>query len=527
MDLTQIVERIGSDNPPTIEELAAVREALETTRDEIAGTIRDNKGTSELSELRRLKGEYDETVTALASVNEAYSAAEAEVAEILATVTPAEPVEDADTDEEDAEEVEEAEAVAVPVAASVRSALARVRTRPVMDATPDLSKTDTSFTLNGRERESLDFSELGKAFADTARQKRGSKSTVLSIKTDLAPERQLTGDASANEQKMLDLFGHNPFVPVTAGGGCCSIPTPIYDQPLIGSLDRPIRNSMDVLQASRGAVQSYPPVCIPDEGADVWTCIQDAAVDPEDPDTWKSCTHIDCEDSDPVLVEAIYKCLTIGTYQQRFAPEQWQAFVFQTDKLLARLAEARLFGWLQSSVTGFHDGFATGSTYANFIKTGVRAAAKIRQEQRLGDAQLLWYGPDWIYSAMVEDSLTRRLNNVDEPEIIRQRVTQVLANEGITYIGSPDIADMTDVAYDGSLSAYPSEAPTVMLPAGSAKVLDGGEKNLGVDFVDLDLARQNNVAAFSEEWEGLLVRNCQVLGLQIPIEDCDTIPCPE
>jgi hypothetical protein len=413
------------------------------------------------------------------------------------------------------------------VAASVRSALARVRTRPVADDAPDLTRTETSFTLNGKDREELNLSDLGQAFADTARQKRGNKSTVLSIKTDLAPERQLTGDASANEQKMLSLFGANPFVPVTAGGGCCSIPTPIYDQPLIGSLDRPIRNSMDILQASRGAVQAYPPVCIPDEGADVWTCIQDAAVDPEDPDTWKSCTHIDCEDSDPVLVEAIYKCLTIGTFQQRFAPEQWQAFVFQTDKLLARLAEARLFGWLQASVTGYHDGFATGSTYANFIKTGVRAAAKIRQEQRLGDAQIVWYGPDWIYSAMVEDSLTRRLNNVDEPEIIRQRVTQVLANEGITYIGSPDVADMTTVDYDGALAAYPSEAPTVMLPAGSAKVLDGGEKNLGVDFVDLDLARQNNVAAFAEEWEGLLVRNCQVLGLQVPIEDCDTIPCPE
>ena len=521
MDLTAIVERIGSDNPPTIEELAAVREALETTRDEIAETIRTNKGTSELSELRRLKGEYDETVAALDSVNTAHAEAEAEVAEILANVTPEAPEPDADENDDDEQDDEDEQPVAV--AASVRSALARVRTRPVADSTPDLTKTETSFTLNGKDRDELNLADLGQAFADTARQKRGNKSTVLSIKTDLAPERQLTGDASANEQKMLSLFGANPFVPVTAGGGCCSIPTPIYDQPLIGSLDRPIRNSMDVLQASRGAVQAYPPVCIPDEGADVWTCLQDAAVDADDPDTWKSCTFIECEESDPVLVEAIYKCLTIGTFQQRFAPEQWQAFVFQTDKLLARLAEARLFGWLQGSATGVYDGFSEGSTYANFIKTGVRAAAKFRQEQRLGDAQLVWYGPDWIYSAIVEDSLTRRLNGVDEPEIVRQRVTQVLANEGITYIGSPDVADMTTDDYNGPISAYPDEAPTVMLPAGSAKVLDGGEKNLGVDFVDLDLARQNNVAAFSEEWEGLLVRNCKVLALNIPIEDCDLI----
>jgi hypothetical protein len=65
----------------------------------------------------------------------------------------------------------------------------------------------------------------------------------------------------------------------------------------------------------------------------------------------------------------------------------------------------------------------------------------------------------------------------------------------------------------------------VTLPAGSAKVLDGGEKNLGIIESDISLARQNKVASFSEFWEGLLVRNCNVVFSTVAVEDCDLI-CP-
>lgn len=524
MEPDQIIERLGSDNPPTVEELASAQEKLTEAQATIKTNIREHTGS--FAELKALKADYDSVTAALASVSEAFTVAQDEIAAIKAEVGVDDtetPVED-DADEDD-DETEEAKAE--PVAASIRQTLARVRQTPtrVEVNEPDLTSVSTKYSVLGRDREEVKASEVGQAFADTSRRFGGSKTTVLSIKTDLAPERTLNGDASSNERKMLDLFGANPVVPVTAAGGCCSIPEPIYDQPMLGSLARPIRDAFDVLNASRGAVQAYPPVCMPDEGADIWTCAQDEAVD-DDPETWKTCVALECDDEAPTLVEPIYKCLTVGTFQERFAPEQWEAFVFQTDKLAARLAEARLFNWLAASATSVYESaFETGSTYANFIKQQIRIAAAIRQEQRLGDAQIITVGSNLIYSAIAEDTLTRRLNVTEDVEFFKDKVDNVLREFGITYVGSDDIADLTPLTYDGTIPAYPDEIPMVTLPAGSAKVLDGGEKNLGVDVVDFDLARQNRVGAFSEFWEGLLVRNCNVVFSTVEVEEC-TLICP-
>lgn len=531
MEPDQIIERIGTDNPPTPEELAAAVTELTAAQESIKESIVAAKD-GDLSNLLELKGQYDAVSTALTQVSEALGAAQAEVDAILAEVTGGETA-DATTENEG----DTAEAEAEPVAASIRDTMTKVRAAmkqkaDAVDITDEVTKSDlstvtTTFELMGKARDVLTGQEVGEAFEKAASKFSGRKTVVASINTKLAPERTLDGNASANERKMLDLFGANPVVPVTASGGCCSIPEPIYDQPLIGSLDRPIRAAFDVLSASRGAVQAYPPVCLPDEGADVWTCAQDSAVEDDDPDTWKSCAKVECEDSDPVLVEALYKCLTIGTFQQRFAPEQWRAHLFQVDKLAARLAEARLFNWLSQSATSVYEGLDTGSTFVNFIRTQLRIAAALRQDQRLGDSQIVTVGPDWIYTSIVEDTITRRLDQVEEAEILKSKVDSILSEYGITYVGSPDIAAMDPFSYSGALPDYPATAPMVTLPAGSAKVLDGGEKNLGIDLVDVEGARKNEVAAFSEFWEGLLVRNCNVVFSNIDIQACGTVAdCP-
>lgn len=525
-ELDQIIERIGDeDNPPSVEELTSAKQELEAAKDAARDAIKTAKGAS-LSELRSMKEDYDKVDEALAKVNAAHAEAEAAVAEIVASVDDTETVPEGDEGDDNDETEDEVEAETKPVAASIRSTVARVReSAPVQEVNDDLTRVTAAFTLKGQERETLSPAELGHALERTAAQFGGSKTTVLNIKHELHPDRTLSGDASANERKMLDLFGADPFVPVTAAGGCCSIPQPIYDQPMIGSLDRPIRNAFDVLAASRGSVQAYPPICLPDEGADVWTCAQDEAVDPDDELTWKSCANLDCDDSEPTVVEALFKCITTGTFQERFAPEQWEAFSFQVDKLAARRAEARLFGWLAAASTSVYDGdVLTGSTYANFIKTLVRIAAAMRQDQRLGDTQLVAVGSNLIYPAIAEDTLTRRLNDNDEVEFLKSKVDSVLREFGITYVGSDDVAAMDPFTYDGTLPGYPASLPVVVLPAGAAKVLDGGEKNIGLT-ADFGLARQNKVAIFDEFWEGLLVRNCNVVYANIAVEDCD-LGCP-
>jgi molybdopterin converting factor small subunit len=524
MEPDQIIERIGSDNPPTIDELNAAHTELTDAQATLRAEIVANATSTDYAAVSALKADFDAVTDALTKVTDALSSAQAEIDAIIAEVGGSE---DAGDGEEAAAETDE-NAAAEPVAASIRarSALARVRDRaPVVTNERDLTDVRSHFTLMGKDRERVTAADVGEAFEIATRQFGGSKTNVLSIKHELNPDRVLSGDASANERKLLDLFGANPILPVTAAGGCCSIPEPIYDQPLVGDLSRPIAASMDTLGASRGAVQAYPPVCIPDSGADVWTCVQDAAVDPEDPETWKSCVAVECEDSEPTLVEPIFMCLTVGTFQQRFAREQWEAYIFQTKKLAARKAESRLFGWLQDAATTNVTGFSTGSTYANLIKSLSRMAAGMRQDERLGDAQMVAYGPSWIYNAIVEDTLQRRLNDADEVEFVRSRVDAILANEGIRYVGSDDVALLNSSAYADTMPDYPATAPVVLLPAGVTKRLDGGEENLGIDIQGMNEARQNIVGAFDEFWEGLLVRNCAVAALDIPIEECDLI-CP-
>ena len=180
---------------------------------------------------------------------------------------------------------------------------------------------------------------------------------------------------------------------------------------------------------------------------------------------------------------------------------------------------------MQDAATTNVTGFATGSTYANLVKSLSRMAAGMRQDERLGDAQFVAYGPSWIYSAIVEDTLQRRLNDADEVEFVRSRVDAILANEGIRYVGSDDVALLNSSAYADTMPDYPATAPVVLLPAGVTKRLDGGEENLGIDIQGMNEARQNIVGAFDEFWEGLLIRNCAVAALEIPIEECDLL-CP-
>lgn len=525
MELDQILEALAAGETVPVADLQAASTELADTSETLKTSIRDAASNQlALNDLLAMKAEYDAVTEALTTVSGALSEAQAQIDAIIAEVDGGEdePVEEAAAEEVSAE--------VAPVAASIKASVARARASRAAVTTAerpdDLTATSTSYTLMGKDRDTVTGQEVGKAFEDAARSFGGSKTAVLSMKTEFHPDRTLNGDASANERKLLDLFGTNTVVPVNAAGGCCSIPEPIYDQPLIGDLSRPIKDAFDTLQASRGAVQAYPPVCLPDEGADVWTCAQDAAIDEEDPETWKSCAEVACDESDPVLVEPIFKCLTIGEFQRRYAREQWEAHLFQTDKLAARLAEARLFNWLAESATSVYTGdVVTGSTYANFIKTNIRIAAAIRQDQRLGDAQLISVGSNLIYSAIAEDTLTRRLNGAEEIEILKAKVNAVLAEFGITYVGSDDVASMSAFTYSGTLPNYPATLPMVTLPAGSAKFLDGGEKNLGIIESDVALARQNKVASFSEFWEGLLVRNCNVVFSTVPVEDCD-LGCP-
>ena len=104
----------------------------------------------------------------------------------------------------------------------------------------------------------------------------------------------------------------------------------------------------------------------------------------------------------------------------------------------------------------------------------------------------------------------RRLINVPDPTVVVPLMNAVAANAGVNMTFSPDVDQMTHAT-----PAYPATLTTIIAPEGYYSFLDGGQFDLGIEIRDLDLARQNAVAAFAESFEGVLARGCNAWRMNV------------
>lgn len=366
---------------------------------------------------------------------------------------------------------------------------------------------------------------LAEAFRDSAgRSLKSGKERVARIETSFADERTLSGKINA-DTRLLDSFVSPEAV--TAAGGCCSLPQPIYSNPVQGSTERPIKSSLPTLGATRGKFSFFPAICLPVNGFGVWTCEDEELVNEADPDTWKTCAEVDCDESQEVGVDAIYSCVTIGNYQSRFAPEQWQGYLAALAIQNARRGEVRLFEQMRAEVMATYTVDALGSVFANVVNGVATAAAALRQDQRLGDVQMDYYVGESLLTAVRLDLMNRRVfsSAVDDPTVANEMLSRAFSNEGINVIYSQDI-DPVQFGSDGTNPQFPLTLGSVLAPNGFFTFLDGGTLDLGTEIRDHNLNRQNKVAAFAESYEGLLARGCNALALDIPVEICDNVDCP-
>lgn len=511
----EIIARIGGDNPPSLEELSSARDTIARELHALKGT--DNVDLEALMSLRETYAVVAEAITAAQA--DAEKAAEG-VESILDGIP------DPDAEPESLETTEEPAKVL-----SLREAVARLglveEAAPVVESVterePDLATTKTTVRFGSKIAQDATWKDMTEAFKEAASSLKAGKERVIRISTEYASDRFLPGNPDDNT-RLIDAFVSPEAV--SAAGGCCSLPTPIYENPVVGSTSRPIRDSLPTFGATRGAVTFYPAICIPQAGSGVWTCEDDAAVDPEDPDTWKECAEVDCDDSDTVQVKALYRCITVGNYQARFNPERWEGILKALLVTQARNAEVALFDEMRALATSTHTGLATGSTYLNIVNTAIRATALMRQDERLEDVDFNLWLPTWALGAAVEGFGINRLDKGGALDDVRASITQALAGEGIRTHWSLDIDDLESEQYDGALADYPATASAMLAPEGYYSFLDGGQFDLGTEIRDHDLNRQNKVAAFAESFEGLMARGCNAKALDIPIE-CDlTMACP-
>lgn len=530
MDLTTalaILGRVGSSDAPSFSDLTAARDTIARELHRLKG-----EGNTDLEALVSIRKAYDVAVQAATEAKAALDSAAAEIDDVLDGV----PNPDGDDEGDDDEEDDEDEKGSSGQVLSIEEAVARLGLGTAgsgirvteRDSAPDLSATKTRVLIGTNEKSSATWDDLAAAFLDSGRSLKNGKERVARIDTEFASERTLSGKIGENTT-LIDSFVSPEAV--TAAGGCCSLPEPIFENPVYSSNARPIRASLPSIGASRGKVSFYPAICLPVDGSYLWSCEDDAAVDPEDPDTWKSCAEVECAESDEADVEAIYTCVTIGNYQQRFAVEQWRGYLQALAAQHARAADVALFSKMRAAVSTTHTLEATGSTYNNLLSGVALAAATIRQDQRLADVRFTLWLPEWVRQAVRAELRARRVyaSATDSIELTDQLIAQSLASEGVDAVWSPDINRIEEDSpgqQDGPLSPYPAVADMVLAPNGYFTFLDGGRLDLGTDIRDHDLNRQNKVAAFQESWEGLLARGCNAKALDLPIEICGDVPCP-
>ena len=510
-----VLALVGTDTPPTSAELA-------TARDTIARTLHASKGSGDLEALLSLREAYTAADKAVAEAEEAEAAALAEEEDVLAGI----PNPDAQ-DEDNAEGEGDQLASEAPAAhaLSVAEAIARLGlSTHEREQAPaeEQATTSQTLTLNGQVKNDANWGDIGKAFATAHR--RGMKTgrnSLLQIDTTFA--ETLPGRVDENTA-LLDSFTSPEAV--VASGGCCSLAQPIYSNPVNGSTARPIRDALPSFGATRGSVAFYPAICLPQEGAALWTCEDDLAVDDSDETTWKQCATVDCAEEERANVEAIYACLTIGNYQQKFSAEQWQGALKALSIQQARLAEVALFDKMRDATTAAVSVADTGSVYTTFLNMIGRAATAIRQDQRLDSVQLDLFLPTWIRAAIRADLRARRLNYVDSPEVADALINTALGNENVRAVWSNDIDSLVPNGItSGELPNFLDTAHMVLAPNGYFTFLDGGTLDLGTEIRDGDNIRKNQVSAFSESFEGLLARGCNALSIDLPVTVCEEAFC--
>lgn len=510
-----VLALVGTDTPPTSAELA-------TARDEIARAIHKSKGSGDLAALVSLRDAYKAADLAHTEAADAEKAAEAEADDVLEGIPDPDAELSADEDSDGGEPAPASGRVLTAMEALERlgiHAAGRTEDRTPEPAAPESSQT---LTLNGKVKNDATWDDIGKVFSnETRRNRKEGKNSLLQVETEFA--EKLPGNTLGNTA-MLDQY--TSVEAVTAAGGCCSIPSPIYDNPVNASLARPIRDALPSFGATRGAVTYYPAICLPDQGAALWSCEDDLAVDPEDEATWKQCFDVDCSEPETSGVEAIYSCLGIGNYQQKFAPEQWTGHLRAVAALQSRVAETALFDKMRAGVQSTHTAEDTGSIYVTLLNTVGRASAALRQDQRLEDVQMRFFAPEWLRAAIRADMRARRIGHLDNSEVLDTMIQQALANEGVNVTWTLDVNPLApDGFVDGPLPAFLDTANTVLAPEGYFTYLDGGTLDLGTEIRDGSDIRQNKVSAFAESFEGLLARGCNAFGIDLPVSVCEDAFC--
>jgi len=357
------------------------------------------------------------------------------------------------------------------------------------------------------------FEQVGRVPGDSVRVNLVRMSTQL-------PESRRLGDNSWDNMLRLEAVTKEaqtaPRESLVAAGGFCSPLQPLYDIPVIGDTDRPVRDALARFQADRGGVTYRPAVSgvAQTGGIGTWTSTDDTSGSP----TPKSCAIIACPGVVTAQVEAVYQCLEFSNMSVRFDPEWADSVVRAQSVAHARYSENKLLTQLTTASTRVQSKQLLGAV-RDTLATIDKMVAYYRSVHRLNqNARLRMILPSWMFN-MISADLVRQMvgDGLSVFQITPEQVAAWFAarNVAITWhLDGIDPADIgstpgpaltippqvySPVTADQVIPGFPDVVSALLFAEGDWLLLEGGSLDLGI-IRDSTLVGLNRYRTFSEEF---------------------------
>lgn len=528
-ELQELVDRIGTDNPPSDEELAQAREQL-------AGQLREAVETDQpdIEAGRSLRQAIDAVDAELDRREQQSRQEQEEARQLLEGLDRDDDEDDDDSEDEptddspedeggDADESEADDEPAEPVAASNARKRRRGRSsrfaRGGRDA-PRINVLLAGPALGADEPATLQ--DAASVFHRHAHQVSRGKQPLVELAYQYPTERALSASATQNTA-LIDNY-LSPRALAAAGGVCEPVPAN-FEHPICGDRGRPIRNAVPSFGADRGGVRFAPSATLNDlqtlgdaedeSAVGVWTHATD-----QTPGTdTKPCPRIDCEDETEVFVDAVHACLTVGNFQARFNPEFWQSRLDLLMVLHDRIAEQTLFTTMRNAATNVSVDASTDRARTILSRID-RAAAGIRSRHRLENTVLRFAAPQWLRD-FLRSEIAQDVpgDGLDSFAVADNIITNFFAARNIDPVWSLDLQVFAAQAANG-LNDWPDdEIQTLLYPEGTFFFMDGGTMDLGTEIQDSTLNQTNDRQAFMETFEQVAFRGCEAVALDFALTE--------
>lgn len=322
---------------------------------------------------------------------------------------------------------------------------------------------------------------------------------VARINMNFPDDRMLRpGDEEGNAAKLSKLLSPQALL---ASGGICAPPEGFYEVNTLAVAARPLRDSLAIYGADRGAISFIPSVSLAAVNAaiGVVTAAQDAS------GVHKPCLSITCGSPQTATVEAISRCLQFGNFNARTHPEFVSHLTDLTLAAHARKAEGELWDSMCDVATSVTAG-ENLSAWRDLYATVARAAAAFRSRNRMADTAVMrLVAPDWLDDMLSVDLVRQAPGDNTIVGTSRSQFENWLMTIGVRVTWTMESGDPAQVFGGqgvGPLDGWPDAVQLLFYPEGSYLFLDGGTLDLGV-VRDSTLNVANDFQLFAETFEGL------------------------